>query len=58
MIECANKENLVECGGCGAVYDKTLRWFRGFHSSGTADDFTPYALVKEHRCPVCNKENK
>jgi len=58
MIECANKDKLITCKGCGAIYDKTLSWYRGFYDRDTADEFTPVATVKENCCPICNKENK
>ena len=57
MMDCANQKNLVRCGSCDALYDKTLKWVRGY-SHGTSEDFTVTSKVKENSCPVCGKKRK
>lgn len=51
----ANQHNLVRCGSCDALYDKTAKWVRGY-SHGTSSEFTVTGAVKENSCPVCGKE--
>ena len=51
----ANQHNLVRCGSCDALYDKTAKWVRGY-SHGTSGEFTVTGAVKENSCPVCGKE--
>ena len=52
----ANSHNLVRCGCCDAIYDKTVKWVRGYYQ-GTSCDFTPAIPVRENSCPVCGKVN-
>lgn len=50
----ANQHNLVRCGCCDALYDKTVKWVCGY-SHGTSNEFTVTRTVKENSFPVCGK---
>ena len=49
-----NSENLMRCTNCNALFDKTVKWARGYYE-GTSDYFTQVATVKENSCPICGK---
>jgi rubredoxin len=53
-----NKNNIVRCSNCGAIYDKTLKWSRGYYQGETSDYFVITGKLKECACPVCLKERK
>lgn len=52
-----NSHNLVRCGCCNALYDKTVKWVRGYYH-GTSEDFTTVSKIKDGVCPVCGKESE
>ena len=47
----ANQKNLVRCEGCSAVYDKTIKWSRGYYYD-TRDVLEDTNTVPEKSCPV------
>lgn len=51
-----NSNNLVRCNCCNALYDKTVKWVRGYYQ-GTSEDFTETSKIKDDCCPVCGKES-
>lgn len=53
----ANRNNLIKCTRCDAIYDRTVKWRRGYYH-GTSNQFTQTSTVKENTCPICGKENK
>lgn len=56
-MKVANQHNLVRCDNCSALYDKTLRWVRGYHRD-SSDDFTFINSIKENSYPICAKERE
>lgn len=52
-----NSDNLIRCDCCNALYDKTIKWVRGYYH-GTSTAFTATLRIKDNSCPVCGKERE
>lgn len=52
-----NAKNLVRCNNCSALYDKTLKWVRGYYE-GTSSIFVSTETVRDNSCPVCGDVGK